>query len=587
MYTISTDLTNALDKSFRDKSHVRITYGLVDPDAPSLSTLADNGHLDYSILNDAETPKFEVTTTYGTLELNRFALDGLGLLKSDSDTYKQGYIGSAVSGADGTFTVNPTITINFSDFLSLSGLTFNFDTIMDEYPSLFNVTAYNNTTVVHTADYVPTRSGMYAITDQMETINKLVFEFKKTVLPYRRIRIFNLFYGLVIQLNTENINTCTLSQTVEFGCFSLPKNNFTFEILDLERSYDPENPDNLLKFLEAWQEVDFEIGHKLDTGAIEYVPMAHTYSDGTSSVTDGGVCKIVTFNSNSLLDMLNKVYDEWVYSAGGYTLYQLATNILTFAGFTGKFTLDTSLKSVTTKMILSGKTVRELLQLIANAGNCNLLVQRDGTVKIAPNPNVASAFDFTLMKVTSDPTLSRIPAIRQFTSKYKAVSLEANSEIGKVDITGASSTQYVIEYEPSTGITYTNSGLTVVGTPQIFSTKMVITVTGSGTIVVSGTKLKYTDVVYSTTVNPIGSDLEVSNELISDKTSCIAFVNYQIGLFAKQDSYSFDHRGFPQTDLLDNVTMQNIHEDIIPAKVIENSITFNGIISGKTKVVTN
>ena len=205
MYTISNEAKVALDKPFRDESHVRITYGLVDPDAPSLSTITDNGALPYSDSSEIDDIGVEVEKTYETLEHNRFILNDIGIVRAISDTYKQGYVSSEMSKIDRTFDVNPVLTINFSEVISLVGLTIDFDVIKNGCPSLFNVKAYNGISLSYDNDYTPNVSSSFIVSTQMDDIDKLVFEFKETATPYTRIRLTKLIYGILLKLFTEDI----------------------------------------------------------------------------------------------------------------------------------------------------------------------------------------------------------------------------------------------------------------------------------------------------------------------------------------------------------------------------------------------
>jgi len=585
MYTISNEAKTALNKSFRDESHVRITYGLVDPDAPSLSTLVDNGHLGFSDVTEIDNIGFTVEKTYETLEPNRFILNDLGIVKAIDDTFPQGYVSSEMSKIDRTFNTNPTITITFSEVTSLAGLTIDFDTIKNSYPSLFNIKAYNGVSLSYNNDYTPNTSSAYVVPTQMDDIDKIVFEFKETAIPYRRIRLNKLIYGILINLATEDITKCELKQSIELNSFELPLNEFNFEILDIDRNYDPENPSNYLDYLEAGQEVAFFIGQTLDDNSIEWIPMCLDLTTGEAQVTDGGVAKLINFKTQSLLVGLNTIYDEGIYYVGGHSLADLITDVITFAGVQDKFIIDSSLNSITTKVMLYNMSCKECLQLLVNAGNCNFNIQRDGKIKIEPVTFGTTEFDFTLSNSITDPTFKSIPRIKNFYSKYYDVSLEADSEIASVDISGATNLDVIVNYEPASSISYTNVGLTVNGSPTIFGSKMLINVTGSGTIKVRGSLLKYTEVAYNVNVNPQGSDISVSNTLISDLTTCANWVTFQSDLFAHQHSYSFDQRGFPQLDVQDDVTFQNIDEDTITGKIIENTISFDGTLKGKTKVV--
>ena len=49
--------------------------------------------------------------------------------------------------------------------------------------------------------------------------------------------------------------------------------------------------------------------------------------------------------------------------------------------------------------------------------------------------------------------------------------------------------------------------------------------------------------------------------------------------------YDFDDRGFPEVDVGDNVTINTLYTDYFEADVLSTSLSYNGTISGKTKLL--
>ena len=190
MYNISQKCTDALNKPFRDETYVQITFGLVDVDAPSTSTITDNGHLSFSNAEKLDDDQsIIVSKTYQTLELNRFLLDGYNVVYDETNDLYQGYVGTVVSDENGEFlTQKPMITIDFSVITEMAGFTMFFDEYLGNYPSEFSLKAYNNSRVVLDKTYNPT-STMYVTPDTIPPCNKIEIVCNKTNVPYRRFRV--------------------------------------------------------------------------------------------------------------------------------------------------------------------------------------------------------------------------------------------------------------------------------------------------------------------------------------------------------------------------------------------------------------
>lgn len=111
---------------------------------------SDNGHTDFSYWGTVDKGS-AIGSTYATLELNRWVLDGseqriLALVEKDGDEVPAetpyGYIGDAISGEDGSFATRPTFTRTFDTSHDLRAVGLRFDSCVDEWPRSVTINYY-------------------------------------------------------------------------------------------------------------------------------------------------------------------------------------------------------------------------------------------------------------------------------------------------------------------------------------------------------------------------------------------------------------------------------------------------------------
>src|SRR5699024_6908274 len=115
MQQVSQAWKDAQEQTLVPESYVEIILNVGDPDAQADAAPSDNGHEDFSSTEHLidETEKEQVL--YATLEHNIWPLNGTARIVPNSGPYgNNGFIGNELSGNDGTYSVTPTITIQFS-----------------------------------------------------------------------------------------------------------------------------------------------------------------------------------------------------------------------------------------------------------------------------------------------------------------------------------------------------------------------------------------------------------------------------------------------------------------------------------------
>lgn len=587
MYPVTAKWKEETEQTLRNPSYVRIVFGVTDPDAPGLSTQTDNGHLPYSDVDSVDVGT-TAPSTYQTLERNRFILDGKNPLPPENNPIYQGYAGLTISGDAGTYTTNPLVKISFGDYVQFPGLTFQFDDSMGDYPNSFRILAKKDSVSVFDKTYSPDTT-YWEMADQIPLCNELSFYWLNSNIPHRRARLLSLVYGLVSRLGSDDIASCSSTKEIDLLSSKIPKQEFEFTLIDTQRRYDPESPSGLWEYLESRQPVNYQYGYELSDGSIEWIPWGLSYSTGDFDVSKSGIVAEVSIKCVGLADHLTMTYDEGVYSAAGRSLFDLATDVMKFAGFENTIELDNALKTIYTHNPLPSSKVNECLQLIANAGRCIMNHSRGGYIQILRENDSATGFDINFDKMTDTPTTTKIPPLRNLSVEYNSIKVnsEVTAAVNAVEISAPDAHEYTFTHQA-----YTNQkvevsgGLSIVGTPKFYAYKTVVTLKGTGTVTINGNSLTENKIEYRKKYSDVGEDLSgVSNALIDNQTDAVAYANWVAAVTLRRNTYSAPDRGYPELDVGDSVNFTSNFANETPVTMVQQKLTYNGAIKGECQYI--
>ena len=592
MYTVSPGYNDQNFRALRNAAHVKIAFGVVDPQGALLSSPEDNGHLDYSAVDRIDMG-IGVSQTYQTLEHNRFILDGRNLLAEHEDFLYQGYVGTAISNAAGVWEDPPVITINFSEYTKFSALTFNFDTTMDNYPVEMQITAYYDDDVVRDETVYPDKAETWIYENGLPTLNKLVITFLKSSVPYRRARILSLLWGFTQELTENDIAECAMKRNVEMLSAALPSFTFNFTMLDQNKRYDPESPDTLWDYLESLQPVNVQIGIDLDDGSIEWIPLCNLYTTGDVAVGSQGVVTEVTFKTKSLLQHFDTKFTHGLWRPNNpISLFDLAQEVVASVEYDKTVIFDDVLKDIYTSSPLPVESVATCLQLIANAGRCVLDTNRNGAITITPYVTSEEDFLLDFHSMTEPPSTSKVPPLRDVITAYTIITPdEAISNLTEVTIQDVVAGDVIsVKHQAATeqGITtIEGSGITIAEIrAYTYATELVIGEVAEGAVQkfgITGRTLNTSTVDVVKRYNELGQDCSISNELVDTYSKALEYADWIASINMRRNDYQIPNRGFIELDTQDDITIETNFESKVLATVTANEINYNGAISGSTK----
>lgn len=599
MVNVSNQYKIDINKLHRNMSSMRINLSIVDSDALDASTVSDSNAMYYSDSSTINIPHAH-TNKYMTMEHNRFILDGNGILPPEVGSpidYYQGYVSSEMSGENMRFTTPPSITINFSNYFKFTGLTFTFDRILGTYCNKMRIYAYYDDVEVYNKLHYPT-AVQFVTDDNIPATgfcNKIVVEFLATYPARRRINLEYIVLGLVKTFTDDNISSTKWDRHTDLLSTSLETNVFSFNILDVNKEFNPENTSGYWRYVGQRQPVTFDYGYELSDGKTEWIRGGTLYTDDTVSIDTKDTIPVVKFKAVSILSQLTAKYYKNEYNGQLHSLYDLATDVLTFANLSpledgsSPYYLDPVLQTIYTPNILSEVEINKALQTIANAGLCVLKVSRNGQIRIERLDTTLLDFNMSLDNIKSTPSVVQLPIVKSIKTKYKNTTMSStDEEIASVkNLVLTEDTTFKINYTKSTEFSMSLTGtLAVVGSPYFYSTSVTITLSGSGDFTLYGHKLIENSIDVELPVNPVGYDCVVSNELINTEHDALEYAKWIANDLFNRNSYKTDDRGYPELDTTDVIRGDTSYGNALSVIVTDYSVSYNGALSGSIKYIS-
>lgn len=333
-----------------------------------------------------------------TLEHNRWLLDG-----SFGTAYEEitpAFWSTALSKADGTFDLEPEITIIFSKQFSSMGVTLVSDVATGEYCSLVNIKWYQGDTLKADVDFEPDGSE-YFCSNRVESYDKIVLTLKKTSLPGRRAKLNHIIFGLTRVFGREELRDATLANQMDEISIELPVSTFKWT---LESSTDV---DYLFQLRQP-----IEVQNDGNTLGVYYIDSSDRRSKRTYKIS----CK----DALGVLDDTPFVGDAYISGISAKSL--LETLVSPFSVEYAPDVADTTLTG-----ILEAGTKRAAIQQVLFAWGVCMATDGGEVLRVFNLPNEATQIPknrtLTGASVSTDSVVTRV----EVTSH--AYALDANGSI--------------------------------------------------------------------------------------------------------------------------------------------------------------
>ena len=586
----SKNMIEQLKKPKRNLGFLKVKFNIVDPETnPDLSSNSEEIFSDLDNIKETTIPQ---SKNYATLEKNFWLLNDSQPIYG-SEELEQTYVSSYMSDKNCLFSDKACITLTSSVYLTTLGLTMVFDSIDKNYAKKLKVKAYRDSTMIMDKDYTLSSYSdrlIFADNEELVRWNKIEIYFIESSLPYRRIRVNQLLFGIMETYTDENLISAESKEKTTMINSELPTHTFKFTIDNMNKLFNPDNPQGWYRYILQQQPISYEWGYQLDDGTIEWILGGKMLLTGSVEVGENQV----SFSTTSLINYLTKVYKKGVYNSSGRSLYDLAVDVLEDSNIdSSQYNLWSGLKSIKTDAPLPKLEARQLLQIIATTGNCILFTNRENVINIQPfnyvlNPDGMS-YDF----ITSNPVVKVESELHNTIIYINHYSKEDNvSELFKnesLEITGTKTIE--IEYDLATDISATITGGTIVNA-NYYGRYAILKITNTGedtiSLKVSGKKINNSQTIDSKQFNDDGENIEYKNDLItqmvesSKETKLKDFIG---NWYNNRNIYSFENRGDIVKDTREIIPIETDFSNSLIGYLVENNINYDGAWSGNSVVV--
>ena len=586
----SIEMIEQLKKPKRNLGFLKVKFNIVDPETnPDLSS---NSEEIFSSLDSIKESTIPQTKNYATLEKNFWILNDSQPIYG-SEELEQTYISSYMSDKNCLFTDKACITLTSSVYLTTLGLTMVFDSIDKNYAKRLNVKAYRDNTLIMNKDYTLNSYKerlIFADNDELVRWNRIEIYFIESSLPYRRIRVNQLLFGIMEIYTDENIISAESKEKTTMINSELPTHTFKFTIDNMNKLFNPDNPEGWYRYILQQQPISYEWGYQLDDGTIEWILGGNMLLTGSVDVGENQV----TFSTTSLINYLTKSYKKGVYNANGRSLYDLAVDVLTDSNIDeSQYNLWEGLKLLKTDAPLPKLEARQLLQIIATTGNCILFTNRENIINIQPFSYILSPYGMNYDFITSNPVVKVQSELHNAIIYINHYSIdEAVSELFKnesLEITGT--TKIEIEYDLATNVSATITGGTIISA-NYYGRYAVLEITNNSdepvSLKVLGNKINVSQTIDSKNYNDDGENIEYKNDLITQMVESSKEVKLKefIGnWYNNRNIYSFENRGDITKDTREILPIETDFSSSLIGYLIENNIKYDGAWAGNSVVV--
>jgi hypothetical protein len=619
MLTNTSNFKSAIFETYR-QTKGKIDFTIVNTVAQNAATITSNGEtVDTSDVTEVLLQPVQ-SRKYITCEKNYTKLDGTHYVAplTSSPGLPIGYISNRVSSeitnlfsstykygtflyGQGTYSFNggdPEITIDFPTVQDILGLTIVFDELGNTYPTEFDIAIKYAQAVygqsIYGQEKYSTGEGIvisvtnnnyprYVLDSAYKNVSQIIITFYKTNNPAQRIKITSLSLGPTLNYMDDELISIDILEEIELDSSTLPSNEVTISILDMDRLFNIMNPIGLYSYLQRKQKIEPYIGLVLADGSTEWVRMGIYYLEKWQSKQGGLDVKFVA--NDVLLSLGQSTYRKSTF--GTTDLKTLAENILDDAGIIN-YIVDSALSGISTNGYIAKMTHREALRQVAVAGMCVVYEDRYGYLRIEQIDSTLVDSRISFDNCPEYPDIELLNLYNKFNINVKGFETQSSSTIAKTTIAISGTQTIFVEYEtkPATnGSASVSGGGAVLNSAIYYSNGADLNITASGdvTITIIGTEQKETNTLYSldnVQTNEQEYIFEVNNTLITNNVLASNIATWLKNINDKRKKHSVRFRQNPTTTLGDIVQVENIYTDDAEAIIVRQEFNYNGALDG-------
>jgi hypothetical protein len=503
---------------------IRTTKGRVTFDISDVTARGDVNDISTtteSILSNKQqliNQKREQSLNLATWEPNRLKLDGSFTFPDDTieNNGELGFVSDNLCDGNGDFSSFPTLAFIFGESHSSMGITVTFDVLNNEYAKEFTINAYDaSNNIILSQNIIDNTEVQLVSLGQYFEYKKIEVIIKRWNKPYRRARVVEVDFGVVRVYTDNNLIKMNLIEEMDLTTSTLPSSEVKFTVENANREFNILNPEGFYKFLQERQQVIPELGVVLENGNTEYVKLGEFYL--MDWISDEGSLT-ATFTARNIIDIIATYEYENLIAKANYSLYDMAVDIFTLCGVEN-YEIDTALKDISTLGLVKKTKCRNILQMIAIAGMCNVYVSKDNKVIIKQGSlSIGNSVDTIDMD-----------------NMYKEPKIELEPILKSVEVT------YYTDLDTAQRIIVNNQDIDK------------------------------------------GEGLKVDNTLINTLEGATNVVNWILRQKSYRAKYTANWRGNPAHEPNDIVIIEDSYNQNNKAIITKNELTYQGYLEGKTE----
>ncbi|HHY28458.1 MAG TPA: hypothetical protein GX523_17295 [Desulfitobacterium dehalogenans] len=596
MLETSAEFTTAATLGAR-RAFARVSFGAYDVTAKSDAVPSANGYQPFTstlnLIDNVKVPQFNLAT----LEDDFFKLDGSFYLMPDdvSPADSLAWWSSSISDSTGALAAQPTITVNFSEYHCSLGITLYFDEVNNEYCTDFDVIWYDGETILNQESVAGNTEPVHVLVTAVEKYNKVVIVLKKTSSPYRYARLTEIDFGVGKIFTNDEIVSARIVEEVDPVGTTVSINTLDITVMNEDQQFNMINPDGVYAFLQERQVFMAEAGLELADKTVEWVPLGTYYLSDWKNSTG----LTATLKATNVIGILDKTtyYNSKFWTNASITsvvqdILDDAAALNSTAAF--PFVVDPIVQSEVITGYIPIKSHREALQDVLITARANLVVDRNGVIRVtrADYSTPLATVDFDV--ITSDtPAIEQKPFITSVSAQAYTYQLGEQSQIAELTMTYTGVTVVKIPYQgASKNVSANITGAGTIIKASYSATQATITVNGSGefTLTLMGEPYLETSVDVTTSLSPIpaGQVPQVAtlgdNKLITGRDLASDVTAYLLAYFRRRIKQTFPCLNNPALQAGDCVSVETMFGGYQSGVVEHQAITFAPGLSAEIEV---
>lgn len=375
MIGVSEEWVAAHEQMLLPETFIEIEYFVTDPGVQENSVTTAQGAASFSNVAGVTDGTEKRSEKYSSLELGAWGLDG-SFNYFDGSPVDPGYISDTTVGTG-------SITSRWAEQRQnpIPGLSITWSKAYNQWATSFRVEVYNDNTLVNQMRVVDNTNITFSVDMELSGYNRVVIIIDSWSHPKCRGRIEEVTFGGTSVYTKEDLLSYDHNQSADLLSAALPTNEIKFSLRNDDDRWNPDNPSGLYSFLLEQQEIKVRYGMRIGN-EIEWIK-GGTFWLSEWSTPDNGI--EASFVAKSAIALM---VDTYTGPKSG-TLYDMAVAAFEQADLpqmddgSPRYVVDARLKNIqATPGEFDGYTLAEVVQMVANAGNCAIYLDRDGVVRL-------------------------------------------------------------------------------------------------------------------------------------------------------------------------------------------------------------